>query len=70
MYSYNSAAKWVAVSSNWEQMAVTDVKIVFMPSNLRGAINNGLTIKEEGLTHTMEVFEDVNTYNTPNYSDN
>ena len=51
-------------------MAITDVRITYMPSNLRGSVDTGQIIHEEGITHTMEVFEDINTYNTPGYSDN
>ena len=70
VYSFNSSPKWAVVSPNWEQLAVTDVRITFQPSTLVGYIDNSQIVKEEGITHTLEVYEDINTYNTPGFNAN
>ncbi len=69
IYGYNSSAKWNTVKANWEQCAITDLRIVYMPSNLKGQVDTSHTVKEEGIVQSMEVFEDINTYDTPGFTD-
>lgn len=41
VYSFNTSPKWAVVSPNWEQCAVTDVRLTFMPTNLVGTLDRG-----------------------------
>lgn len=66
-YGFNSSQRWSQMSRNWEEFAVTGMRIEWIPTNLVGMSPDGSTVV--GQIKGLWMFDDIDTYNTNNYTD-
>lgn len=65
-YGVNSAPRWAAVHSNYEQYAVTGFALKWIPTNGVGTTGNA---NVSGLISAAQVWEDIDSIAIGNYSD-
>lgn len=64
----NSPPRWAQVKRNYEQYAVTGFAVKFVPANNQGLILQP-GVSPTGSIRFLWTYEDVDTYDTGNYTD-
>lgn len=63
IYGHDQCARYTQLIRDYEQYAVTGVRIKWIPSNIRGTINPALSTNVGGYLGPMFIYDDINTLN-------
>lgn len=67
-YGFDSGARFQAMKNNWEQMAVTGMKLEYIPTNRVTMFNTAVNLAIGGIDHVF-TFDDIDTFNTNSFTD-
>ncbi len=67
-YGINSGSRFTAMRKNWEQFAVTGMKIEWIPSQRFAGALDGTSGRLTGIVQGLFSFDDIDTSNTANYT--
>lgn len=64
MYGHTACSRYAQLYKDFEQYAITGMRLTWIPSNIRGIIDPAQNTNVGGFVGPMYVYDDINTYNT------
>lgn len=68
VYGFDNTARWTQCYKNYEQYAITGLKLKWIPGNFVGTADPGSNNKVGSFTGPMFLYSDIDTFNTLGYS--
>ncbi len=67
-FGINSGSRFTAMRKNWEQFAVTGMKLEWIPAQRIGGALDGTSGRVTGIIQGLFTFDDIDTSNTSGYT--